>query len=91
MSVDDPRIKSGEPVHVSAGTIVVREVATGKTFRASKDDPRIKSGELLDIKTGTKWVHRIMDDKIKRMAVPKDELNSYLSSGWSLGRGKVKH
>ena len=50
---DDPRVASGEAVHVNAGKVTVRD-PDGKVFRVSSDHPRYLSGELVHVMVGTK-------------------------------------
>lgn len=49
--VDDSRIKSGELIVFSSGTVVVVD-SEGNTFRVAVDDSRYVSGELKHVNTG---------------------------------------
>lgn len=44
-SVDDPRLSTGELIHLNVGKIAVKD-NNGKTFQVSVDDPRLATGEI---------------------------------------------
>lgn len=51
MAVNDPAYTSGEWVHISTGTMAVKD-ASGKTFSAHINDPLVLSGEWVPISKG---------------------------------------
>lgn len=53
VSIDDPRLLSGEFVGITSGQVVARDSKTGKTIGlVDKDDIRFKTGELLQLNSG---------------------------------------
>ena len=70
VSVDDPRIKSGELIGIAAGTCKMRDIKSGKVLSVAVDDPRIKSGELVSVVKNTATVKDKYGNKYR---VPVDD------------------
>jgi len=58
VSVDDPRITSGELVGHTKGKVTMRDVTTGVCLQVFLDDPRIASGELVGANKGKGHPHK---------------------------------
>jgi hypothetical protein len=81
---DDPRFLSGEVVHPTKGTSMVRDSA-GNIFRVPKDDPRIGI-ELEPVNKGMK----IMRDKQgNTIRVPKDDPRIASGDLVSVSKGRI--
>ena len=88
VSTEDPRLKSGELVHITKGTVLVKrkDVLDRKAFRVSTNDPRLKSGELVGY---TKGKVVVKDKNGKVFSISKDSEDYKTGEFISVNKGKV--
>ena len=82
-SVDDSRITNGELISLISKSIPVR-TDTGEILMLSLNHPDVKSGKLKHHTTGRKYIRNPKTRENK--AVYIEEIDSFLNSGWELGR-----
>lgn len=82
-STNDPRVISGELVHMSKNYIRVKDI-NEKHYYIRNDDPRVISGEFAKIKLQRKNTIAINDGN-KNAYTNSDDIENRLLSGWILG------
>jgi hypothetical protein len=86
VSVDDPRLLTGELVGNTKGMMMAKYPLTGETIQVSVNDPRLLSGELVGINKGRIYMHLNGYNKM----VQPSSISEYESLGWRRGMFRQK-